>query len=132
MGPKASVVFCLWFWSVMLDLGCCTRIIVNIPRGCRLLQLRATRARSGLGPTDKSRAICVVCAMSYISYRCCLPVPLLRRKRMAGEAVTSSMGVERETFTKSPSSSSYSIFRLLLIVPPTSSLHSSATKSCSS
>ena len=43
---------------------------------------------------------------------------------MARELVNSSIGVDLDAFTKSPSMSSYSIFMLLLTLPPTSSFHS--------
>jgi hypothetical protein len=59
------------------------------------------------------------------------PEPL-RSIRMAGELVSSSIGVDRDAFTKSPSSSSYSILMLLLIFPPTISFHSWAMIACSS
>ena len=51
---------------------------------------------------------------------------------MARELVNSSIGVDLDAFTKSPSMSSYSIFMLLLIFPPTSSFHSWATIAFSS
>jgi len=63
------------------------------------------------------------CPTTSQSYRR-FPDPPLRSNRMARELVNSSIGVDLDAFTKSPSMSSYSIFMLLLIFPPTSSFHS--------